>query len=57
MTLEITPEEQRMLKEEAGLLFMNKDEDGFDEWAGTDKEWVKYEELVTKFKEENNIPF
>lgn len=57
MSLEITPAEHRMLKEEAGLLYIGKDEDGFDDWTGTDKEWTKYELLVEEFKKENNIPF
>lgn len=57
MSKDITREEDYILHVEAGLLDYGKDEDGDDTWMGTNKEWATYSELVTKFKEENNIPF
>lgn len=40
------------LKEEAGLRYYGKDEDGEDEWIGTYEAWNKYTELKVVEKSE-----
>lgn len=36
------------LHEEAGLLYWGRNDDGEDEWVGSDKAWRKFSELTNK---------
>lgn len=44
--------EELDLHEQAGLTFWGHDEDGSEEWIGTNQQWRRFQELEN---EENNL--
>lgn len=49
-------ETKTQLRHEAGLVFGGYDNEGNEQWIGTNKEWEKYEMLVDLKKQEINDP-
>lgn len=44
------------LRNEAGLTFGGYDDEGIEQWIGTDRQWEMFQSLKDKLDEEHNDP-